>query len=107
MMRYSAKKILLFLALRRRVPHKDSSVQSTLPPPQVLGQTQDMVDLQRILLRGNTKLSDNAQQNMTRWAVYNVASLLRQYGKEYEALVAAMGRGATVDECVLAIESAS
>lgn len=73
---------------------------------QVLGQTQDLVDLQRILLRGTTKLTDNAQQNMTRWAVYNVASLLRQYGKEYEALVQAMGRGATVDECVAAIEGA-
>ncbi len=73
---------------------------------QVLGQTQDLVDLQRILLRGTTKLSDQAQQNMTRWAVYNAASLLRQYGKEYEALVEAMKRGAPVDECIAAIESA-
>lgn len=72
----------------------------------VLGQTQDLVDLQRILLRGTTKLSDSTQQNMTRWAVYNAASLLKQYAKEYEALVQAMGRGAPVDECVAAIESA-
>lgn len=70
---------------------------------QVQGQTQDLVDLQRILLRG-PKMSDAAQQNMTRWAVYNAALLLKQYGPEYEALQEAMGRGASIAECVKAIE---
>lgn len=35
---------------------------------QVIGQTQDLIDLQRILRRSETKLGDQAQQNMTRYA---------------------------------------
>jgi hypothetical protein len=33
---------------------------------QVIGQTQDLFDLQRILKRSETKLGNQAQQNMTR-----------------------------------------
>lgn len=36
---------------------------------QVMGQNADLSDLQRILLRSKTKLSNNQQQNITRWAV--------------------------------------
>lgn len=43
-----------------------------------MGQTADLMDLQRILLRSNTKLSAAAQQNMTRWAVFAAGTLLRQ-----------------------------
>jgi len=35
---------------------------------QVIGQTQDLMDLQRILRRSDTKLDDQAQQNLTRCA---------------------------------------
>lgn len=35
---------------------------------QVIGQTQDLMDLQRILRRSETKLGDQAQQNLTRCA---------------------------------------
>jgi hypothetical protein len=41
-----------------------------------------------------------------RWAVYQAASALRKHLAEYDALVAAMKRGAPVAECVQAIETA-
>ncbi|KAJ9520929.1 hypothetical protein QJQ45_014083, partial [Haematococcus lacustris] len=104
---------------------------------EVMGQTADLLDLQRILLRSKSKLSDQAQQNMTRWAVMTAGGLLRrvgpgsvgcgreglssskradpmvvvvhtlpQYKKEHEAVIAAMSRGASVFECIRAIEEA-
>lgn len=62
--------------------------------------------VQRIMSRGSPKLSDAAQQNQTRWACYQAATLLRRYPAEYEALQAAMARGASVVDCIRAIESA-
>ena len=69
-----------------------------------MGQTADMFDLQRIMLRASSKMNSNAQQNQTRWAAYQAASLLRKYKAEYEALMEKMKEGATVDVCVRAIE---
>lgn len=65
----------------------------------------DLFDLQRLLLRSKSKLSDVQQQNITRWSVWQAASLLKQYKAEHEALVEAMARGAPVTECVQVIES--
>ena len=73
---------------------------------EVIGQTADMLDLQRIMLRSQPKMSDGQQQNQTRWAVYQAATLLRRYPAEYEALQAAMAAGAAVPDCIKAIESA-
>ena len=101
---------------------------------QVIGQTADLSLLQRILLRSGEaagvgvalwqlrplrppnclaltlsaeeKLSNTAQQNETRWAAYQAASLLRQHSREYEALQAALARGASIAECIQAIEAA-
>lgn len=42
----------------------------------------------------------------TRWAVYQAGTLLRSYAQEYEALQEAMTRGASVVECIQAIEAA-
>ena len=39
---------------------------------EVIGQTGDLFDLQRIMQRSETKLSNNQQQNITRWAVFQV-----------------------------------
>lgn len=72
---------------------------------QVMGQNADLYDLQRILLRSKNKLSNNQQQNITRWAVWRAALLLKQYKAEYEAVQAALSRGATVDEVVRTIEN--
>lgn len=72
----------------------------------VIGQTADMMDLQRIMLRSGDKLTNAAQQSQTRWACYQAATLLRRYSKEYEALQAAMAASASVEECIQAIEAA-
>lgn len=72
---------------------------------EVMGQTADLMDLQRILLRQRPALSNAQQQNATRWAVWAAAMILRRYKAEYEALQAALGAGKSVAECVQAIES--
>eukprot|EP00878_Enallax_costatus_P011608 GHUV01012116.1.p1 GENE.GHUV01012116.1~~GHUV01012116.1.p1 ORF type:complete len:129 (-),score=28.65 GHUV01012116.1:1068-1454(-) len=51
---------------------------------EVMGQTADLSDLQRILLRSKTKLSAQQQQNITRWAVWRAAMLLKQYSTEHK-----------------------
>lgn len=71
----------------------------------VMGQTADMMDLQRIMNRSAVKMGGPQQQNLTRWASYQAATLLRQYKKEYEALQEAMARGAPVEVCIQAIEN--
>lgn len=74
---------------------------------QVIGQTADLVDLQRILNRSQNKLSDSAQQNMTvrlpvrgsdPWSVNfyalfrSVSSVVRFLLEERAGLNATMGR---------------
>ena len=71
---------------------------------EVVGQAADMLDLQRIMGRAEQRMGDGAQQAQTRWAVWQGAQMLKRYEKEYEALQAAMARGAPVSECVRAIE---
>ena len=73
----------------------------------VAGQTADLIDLQAVLNRVRPRLSDRDQQAATRWAVWAAAVLLRQYTAEYEALQAAMEQGASLVECVRAIEGAA
>ena len=70
----------------------------------VMGQTQDLFDLQRIMNRSASKLGAQQQQNQTRWAAYQAAALLQKYNKEYTSLMEVMQRGGTVDECIRAIE---
>lgn len=43
-------------------------------------------------------------QNISRWAVWTAAGLLRRYKTEFEALQVAIGAGKPVDECVKVIE---
>lgn len=70
----------------------------------IVGQTADLLDLQRILNNSRRRLSAAEQQNVTRWAVWQAASLLRTYKKEYEALMEAMKSGLPVTDCVRAVE---
>ena len=44
---------------------------------EVMGQSADLYDLQRILNRVDPKLSDASQQELTRWAVFQAASILK------------------------------
>jgi hypothetical protein len=73
---------------------------------QVMGQTADLMDLQKILNRSSDKMSNAQQQNATRWAVWQACSLLRAYKPEHQALIEAMRSGSTVAQCCQAIESA-
>jgi len=41
-----------------------------------------------------------------RWAVYQAATALRDHTAEYEALMAAMEKRASVADCIKAIEAA-
>jgi hypothetical protein len=72
----------------------------------VRGQEADLRDLQRILNKCEPKLGDQAQQQLTRWAVWQSASMLKRHEKAFEALVEAMKGGASVPECLRAIENA-
>jgi hypothetical protein len=62
------------------------------------------VDLQRMLNRSASPLAANTQQNITRWAVWQAAVMLRANAKAYEELREAMSRRASVADCILAIE---
>ncbi|TYI89355.1 hypothetical protein E1A91_D03G050000v1 [Gossypium mustelinum] len=61
----------------------------------VVGQSADLFTLQRFINRSQPKLSNDQQENLTRWAVI------------HEALISAMSKKATVLECIQAIENAA
>ena len=72
----------------------------------IQGQTADLYDLQRILLRSKNRLTDAQQQSATRWAVWAAAGLLKKYGAEYAATQAAVAAGAPLVDVIKAIEGA-
>ena len=72
---------------------------------EVMGQNADMFDLQRIMNRSGTKLGNPQQQNQTRWACYQAATLMRAYSKEYEVLQECMAKNEPVEKCIQAIEN--
>merc|ERR1711977_242049 len=74
---------------------------------EVIGQTEDLFDLQALMNYSKTKLSNAEQQNLTRWAVARAVSLLKEHSKAYEKLMEKMEEGASVYECIRAIESAA
>ncbi len=43
---------------------------------------------------------------MQRWAVYQAGGMLKKYNKEYQALQTKMQQGASVPDCIKAIEAA-
>ncbi|XP_021274300.1 uncharacterized protein LOC110409320 [Herrania umbratica] len=73
----------------------------------VIGQSADLFTLQRFINRSNPKLSNDQQQNLTRWAVLFAGSLLKNNKVIYEALMSAMSKKSTVLECIEAIEKAA
>ena len=70
----------------------------------VVGQNADLMDLQRMLNRSKRKMSAQQQQQQTRWAVYQAASLLKSNAVQYERLMTAMEGGKSVVDCIKAIE---
>ncbi|XP_022773857.1 uncharacterized protein LOC111316107 isoform X1 [Durio zibethinus] len=73
----------------------------------VVGQSADLFTLQRFINRSNPKLSNDQQQNLTRWAVLFAGSLLKNNKVTHEALMSAMSNKATVLECIEAVEKAA
>ncbi|OMO81267.1 hypothetical protein CCACVL1_12495 [Corchorus capsularis] len=71
----------------------------------VVGQSADLFSLQRFINRSTPKLSNDQQQNLTRWAVLFAGSLLKNNKAIHEALISAMSNKATVLECIQAIEN--
>ena len=72
---------------------------------EVMGQNADMLDLQRIMWRSSSKMSNAQQQNQTRWAAYQAASIMRKYKNEYQALIDIMNAGGSVNDCIVALEN--
>ncbi|XP_010531414.1 PREDICTED: uncharacterized protein LOC104807722 [Tarenaya hassleriana] len=73
----------------------------------VVGQSADLFTLQRFINRSTPKLSNDQQQNLTRWAVLYAGSLLKNNKAIHEALMAAMTNKSTVLECIQAIEESA
>ncbi|XP_065874992.1 uncharacterized protein [Euphorbia lathyris] len=73
----------------------------------VVGQSADLLTLQRLINRTKPQLSKEQQQNLTRWAVLFSGSLIKNNNAIHEALVGAMSNKATVLECIQAIENAA
>ncbi|XP_051140921.1 uncharacterized protein LOC127258207 [Andrographis paniculata] len=73
----------------------------------VVGQSADLFTLQRFINRSKPKLSNDQQQNLTRWAVLFAASLIKNNQGVHEALMSAMANKVSVVECILAIENAA
>jgi hypothetical protein len=73
---------------------------------EVMGQTADLLDLQRILLRSEDRLTDAQQQSVTRWAVWCAATALKRHARAYDAVRQAMADGLPADGVVRAIERA-
>ena len=57
-------------------------------------------------LRANARAHAQAREEMTRWGAYTSKNMLDDYKTVYEKLIAAMDRGASVEECIATIESA-
>lgn len=72
----------------------------------VTGQSADLFSLQRLINRSQPKIGNEQQQSLTRWAVVYACSLLKSHEKAYTALMGAMDKQSSVEECILAIESA-
>lgn len=68
------------------------------------GAEQDLVVLESIFTK-STIGSGQARQDLTRWGALTASLLLRQNQKEYEKVVEALQRGASIEECIAILES--
>jgi hypothetical protein len=71
----------------------------------VTGQNADLFDLQTLIGRSATPLTPNQQQSLTRWAVWQAASMLKSNERQYAALQAEMAKNSSVVDCIRAIEA--
>lgn len=59
------------------------------------------------LNRSEKPLSANEQQNITRWAVWQAASIIKVHKASHEALMEAMAQKKPVEECIQIIEASA
>lgn len=70
-------------------------------------QNTDLLDLQRLLNRSASPLSGGEQQNLTRWAVWQAAALLRAHAPAFDRLREALAQRKGTVECIRALEGAA
>ncbi|XP_024525050.1 uncharacterized protein LOC9654551 isoform X1 [Selaginella moellendorffii] len=93
-----------FYCIRLAVVSMAGLAAEALKYDKVIGQSADLFSLQRLINRSKPKLSNEQQQNLTRWAVLYAGSLVKNKSKAFDSLMAAMERNASVSECIEAIE---
>jgi hypothetical protein len=70
------------------------------------GATQDLLTLENNVFRKSKEFIGSASsQDLTRWGALSAANLLKQNAAQYEAVVAAFQRQASVDECIAILEN--
>lgn len=72
------------------------------------GGTGDLNALQDVFFKADSEKlrKPQAREDMTRWGAYTSKNMLDDYKPVLDKLIAAMERGASVEECVATIESA-
>lgn len=81
------------------------SVAEALKWEQASGAAQDLIQIENVFRRAKEFYGANAQQDVTRWAAFTAALLLRQNSDTYERVVQALERQAPLEECIAILES--
>jgi hypothetical protein len=67
--------------------------------------TEDLMVLDAVFRRSREFIGAAAQQDLTRWGALTAALLLRENSVQYEKVVAAFQRQASLEECIAILES--
>lgn len=69
------------------------------------GASADLMQLQEVFRQSKEFIGAAQQQDLTRWGALTASNLLRSNADKYEKVVEAFQRQASVDECILLLES--
>ena len=69
------------------------------------GAAADLMQLEGVFRQSKEFIGAAQQQDLTRWGALTAANLLRSNEEKYEKVVEAFNRQASVDECILILES--
>ena len=70
-----------------------------------VGATSDLMALEAVFRRSGEFIGAAAQQDLTRWGALTAALLLKQNEDQYEKVVEAFQRQASIEDCVAILES--
>ena len=70
-----------------------------------VGATQDLMALEAVFRRSGEFIGAAAQQDITRWGALTACLLLKQNADQYEQVVQAFQRQASIEECIQILES--